>query len=261
LRSYIALVREVRGEFRQTKKSGADWDSSNSLAGRYIYRPLGILFAPLFILISMSGNQVTLLSFLVGLAGIGLFLLGNADLFLAGALGYFAFTVLDFTDGLVARHERKSTHFGKMLDHMSGVAVSALAPIFIGFGVARAGLVPAWCGPDVFYLLLASLASAVNLMGKELEVSFALARSRVPGSGAARPPEPPKSSRGTLYLIRRLVFHASSETAHLVLIALTLLGATAIFPLLLLGLAGVKLLVVLSEIFRAGPRVLAIEKG
>lgn len=259
--SYLNLLREIREEFARSPKSTARWDVGTAFAGRWIYRPLGMLAAPAFIMLSMSANQVTLLSFIVGMTGISLFLLGDPSLFLIGAICYMGFVVLDFSDGLVARHERKSTHYGKMMDHLSGAVVAAFAPIFVGFGVARADQVPDLLLPMTGYLLLASLASVVNLLGKELSASFALEQARVARGREGERQDEEGRPGGLAYLVRRTVFHATSSTSHLMLLALILLDLTYLFPPLLLVLASVKLLVVLASIFRTGPRVLAIEKA
>ena len=62
------------------------------------------------------------------------------------------------------------------------------------------------------------------------------------------------------YLTRRVVFHLSSGSAQIVLLVLTLANLTWAFPLALFGLAGLRLLLVVLEIVRTGPTVLATER-
>ncbi len=257
---YIELYRQVRAEFARSPKSTAPWDTGNGLAGRLVFRPLGLLLAPLFIKLSLSGNVVTLLSFVMGMLGNALFLLGDPGLFLAGALCLFGFAALDFTDGLVARHQGKSTHYGKMMDLLSGVFVASFEPVFVGFGAARAGEAPAWLGTGALYLFLAAMATTLNLMSKLLAASFDLERAKVQRLGPSALEPPGTGGRGLRYRARRVLFHLTANTAQIVLLALTLAGFAFVFPLALFALASVQLAAVVLEVFRTGPKVLAVEK-
>jgi phosphatidylglycerophosphate synthase len=257
---YRALYAHVRAEFAASPKSRAPWDTGNSVSGRFFFRPAGLLLAPLFLRLGLSGNQVTFLSFLVGTLANGLFLLGEPRLFLPAALCFLGFAILDFSDGVVARHWGSSTHYGKMIDLLSGVLVSSLTPVCVGFGVARAGALPGWLEPGWAYLLLAALSTVVNLMNKYVVASFSLERFRTRGDEASPQDEREAGAGGVGHVLRRLLFHLTANTAHLVLLGLVLAGLAYLFPLLLLMLALVQLARTVVTIFRTGPRVLAIQK-
>jgi phosphatidylglycerophosphate synthase len=258
--SYAKLYRQVRAEFSRSPKSKAAWDETNAALPRIFYRPAGLALAPLFILLGISGNGVTFLSFLLGTTGNVLFALGRPQLFLPGALFLIAFVILDFTDGVVARYEKKSTYFGKMVDLMAGTFVSSFLPLTVGFGVARAGLLPDWFGSALLYTALCGLAAILNLMRKFLATSFSLERARVRGEEPKKEEESAAGGGGIKYLIRRVLFHIASGSAQVALLILILVNLTWAFPLALLGLAGLQLLLTVLGIVRTGPTVLAIEK-
>jgi phosphatidylglycerophosphate synthase len=258
--SYASLYRQVRKQFSQSPKSKAAWDETNAALPKVFYRPAGLALAPLFILLGFSGNAVTLLSFLLGTTGNVLFVLGREHLFLPGALFLVGFVILDFTDGVVARYEQKSTYFGKMVDLMAGVFVSSFLPLTVGFGVARAGLLPDWFGSAPLYTALCGLGAILNLMGKFLSATFSLERARVRGEEPKKEEEVAAAAGGLKYLIRRVLFHIASGSAQVALLVLVLVGLTWVFPLGLLGLAGFQLLLTVLNILRTGPTALAIEK-
>lgn len=260
MQGYVHLYREVKNEFARSPKSTAKWDVGNAFAGKYIYRPLGLLAAPIFIMLSISGNGVTMISFLVGTAGNLVFLAGRQEWFLAGALCFVLFAVLDFTDGVVARHEAKSTHFGKMLDLLSGTLVASFVPLCVGFGVLRAGALPSWL-EGLGYAFLASLATAINLITKVVSTSFALEVSVVAERRRADGPPNESAPSGLRLLFRRAMFHLTGTTSQLALLVVTLLDAAYLFPLILLLLASLQLVLALTRVFKTGPRLLAIEKS
>jgi phosphatidylglycerophosphate synthase len=257
---YAKLYREVRNEFSRSPKSKAAWDETNAVCPKYFYRPAGLLLAPFFILLGISANAVTFLSFLLGTVGNALFIVGSPRLFLPGALFFIGFVILDFTDGVVARHEKKSTYFGKMIDLMAGLFVSSFLPLTVGFGVIRAGVLPSWISSSLFYAGLCALAATFNLMGKFLAASFSVERARVQAVNPKRREESAAVRGGLKNLIQRIVFHLSSGSAQVVLLILTLANLVWAFPLALLVLAVLQLLLVVVEILRSGPTVLATEK-
>ncbi len=102
----------------------------DTLLNRKLSRPLtrGFLRTPL------TPNQVTGLSFFVGLLGAGCFLLGSYGWTLVGALLLQASTVLDCVDGEIARVKMLESPFGEWLDITLDTVVHVA--IFIGVGVA-----------------------------------------------------------------------------------------------------------------------------
>lgn len=102
----------------------------DTLLNRKLSRPL----TRAFLRTPLTPNQVTGLSFLVGLLGAGCFLLGSYSWTLAGALLLQASTVLDCVDGEIARVKMLESPFGEWLDITLDTVVHIA--IFIGVGVA-----------------------------------------------------------------------------------------------------------------------------
>ena len=102
----------------------------DTLLNRKLSRPL----TRAFLRTPFTPNQVTGLSFLVGLFGAGCFLLGSYGWTLVGALLLQASTVLDCVDGEIARVKMLESPFGEWLDITLDTVVHIA--IFIGVGVA-----------------------------------------------------------------------------------------------------------------------------
>ena len=102
----------------------------DTLLNRKLSRPL----THVFLRTPLTPNQVTGLSFLVGLLGAGCFLLGSYGWTLVGALLLQASTVLDCVDGEIARVKMLESPFGEWLDITLDTVVHVA--IFIGVGVA-----------------------------------------------------------------------------------------------------------------------------
>lgn len=102
----------------------------DTLLNRKLSRPL----TRIFLRTPLTPNQVTGLSFLVGLLGAGCFLLGSYGWTLVGALLLQASTVLDCVDGEIARVKMLESPFGEWLDITLDTVVHIA--VFIGVGVA-----------------------------------------------------------------------------------------------------------------------------
>ena len=85
-------------------------------ADRYIVRPPAALLVRAVLGTSVTPNQLTVVSFLLGLAG-GLVYLGGTPLFfaLAGCLVMLS-TIFDSADGMLARTKNMASRFGAYLD-------------------------------------------------------------------------------------------------------------------------------------------------
>lgn len=256
--SYSELYREIKDEFSKSPKSRDPLGVDQALMGRF-YRPIGMVLAPIFIKMSFSANQVTLLSVLFGTLANILFVSGDARWFVTAALCYIVFCILDYTDGLVARHYKKSTYFGKMIDLLSGTMVASFIPFFVGYGVTKAGLLPGWMSSDHF-LFLSALASINNLVSKFLGASFSLAKAEVQNLTGQKREHVPINRKGFTFMMRRLMLHLRAATAQMALLIVTLLNVAFLFPIGLLALATFQLGVVVIEIFRTGPTALSLEK-
>jgi hypothetical protein len=82
----------------------------------FVLRRLSARVTPLAVRYGVHPNTVTLLSLLAGLAGSGLFCLGDYPALVAGALLLQVSLVLDCVDGEIARATRSGSRFGGWLD-------------------------------------------------------------------------------------------------------------------------------------------------
>jgi len=80
----------------------------------YILRPISFFITPLFTLMKISANKITLFRFLCGLLICYLVVI-RFSLFYA-SLYYSLIIILDFVDGNIARLSKSASLFGKMID-------------------------------------------------------------------------------------------------------------------------------------------------
>lgn len=105
---------------------------------RYVYRPLSFPLSALAIRFGATADGVTLANLLVLVAS--LIALAFADRFgmWLGACLFFAYFVLDFVDGNIARYLCVSSYFGKLVDGMVDT-LSFLVFAAAAWGNVRAG--------------------------------------------------------------------------------------------------------------------------
>ena len=77
---------------------------------------ISYFFTPFFIILKIKPNLVTGINFLISLITIYCFLSLDNNLFIWGIFFYFLFRILDFSDGSVARFNKLSTFYGRLLD-------------------------------------------------------------------------------------------------------------------------------------------------
>jgi hypothetical protein len=94
----------------------------------YFYHPLGYLFAVFFNKIGFTPNSVSLISMVVGILG-GVMIFYD-KLLLACFLVVLA-SVLDSSDGQLARISGKTSLYGRIIDGLVGYAVFASVYVFI----------------------------------------------------------------------------------------------------------------------------------
>jgi phosphatidylglycerophosphate synthase len=111
------------------------FDRHDSFISRYIYRPVSFYLAVPFVWLGFSANQVTLLSFVVALVGMGLLATGNQPAVLIGSLLRATGVLLDYVDGDIARLQGKTSHLGKFLDGMTDTLIGALLPLAVSLGL------------------------------------------------------------------------------------------------------------------------------
>jgi phosphatidylglycerophosphate synthase len=97
----------------------------------YFYHPLGLVFAKIAYKIGMTPNQVSLLSMLIGVVG-GIMLISGKTALWGVALIIFS-SVLDSSDGQLARITGTSSLAGRVLDGLIGYAAFSAAYVAIAF--------------------------------------------------------------------------------------------------------------------------------
>jgi len=110
-----------------------------------IFRELGYYISPLFMIINVSANKITVLGLILGLFAAAL--IWNGYLFL-GVLFLFVEVILDHVDGTIARVRGESTFFGRFMDGFCGIIVSTFTKLSLsGFVVSIYGFNSlAWLG-------------------------------------------------------------------------------------------------------------------
>ena len=83
---------------------------------RNILRDAALPITWLLLHTSVTANQVTLFSLILGLAGISFFMLPGAGWFLAGALFLQIWYLLDHVDGQIARYRKTASMTGRFFD-------------------------------------------------------------------------------------------------------------------------------------------------
>ena len=104
---------------------------------RSINRILAAPFTGLFIRSGLHPNYITLLGGAAGILAFFIFTIGTKTAFIAGAVLFEAFYILDNCDGEVARARGLSSKLGSWMDTLVDCCVHTLCFIGIGLGLAR----------------------------------------------------------------------------------------------------------------------------
>ncbi|MCK5051302.1 MAG: CDP-alcohol phosphatidyltransferase family protein [Candidatus Cloacimonetes bacterium] len=118
--------------FRDYKKSikHAIFDETLTL---YILRPIAFIFVKLFYPTSITPNQVSLMTTIVGITSAYFFSRGDVVSFVIAGSLYFFSMVLDCVDGMIARLKNNGTAVGRIIDGVSDYIVGT--SIYIGMGI------------------------------------------------------------------------------------------------------------------------------
>lgn len=109
--------------------------TADGLVDRFFNRPVGRPLSKLLVQTSISPNQVSIASILIGLVSAWFFARGD---FLVAALIFQLCAIVDCVDGDLARALFKQSRLGKWLDLGGDQIVHVSLFAAIGFGVARA---------------------------------------------------------------------------------------------------------------------------
>ncbi|MBU2529788.1 MAG: CDP-alcohol phosphatidyltransferase family protein, partial [Elusimicrobia bacterium] len=116
----------------------------------YFYHPLGLVFAKISYKMGLNPNQVSLLSMLIGVIG-GIMLISGKTALWGVALIVFS-SVLDSSDGQLARITGISSVAGRVLDGLIGYVAFSAAYAAIAFNYLQGN-------PGAFWIFIVMLAA------------------------------------------------------------------------------------------------------
>lgn len=131
--------------------------SNDSLATRLLSRPVSKMMTRLLINTRITPNQITVLSFLLGLGSAGSFFLGGYPMGVMGAALLLASIWVDGVDGEIARIKFMETKFGGKLDILCDNVVHIAVFFAIGMGLFH-------MHGEGIYIVLGSLAAVGSLL-------------------------------------------------------------------------------------------------
>lgn len=172
---------------------------------KYLTRPFAAVLVLLLRDTPVTPNQVTLLAFLVSLAGAATMLLWRSHVGLVVAVGIYQLAyVLDCVDGMLARVRSTPSKVGHLFDFMMDEikAVTLLAAV---------GARLFWIEGDALYAIAAPLMVAALSAGLTL-TTF----TRRPELEPDPPPQPPAASAGSPSLVRRALGLAEAVAKFLI---------------------------------------------
>lgn len=162
----LAAVRGLLADYRRTLKA----PEIEERLDVWVFRPMAFLLVKLLAPTSVTPNQVTLLSIVVGVAAGWAIGLGTPVAMAWGALGVLLYNVLDCADGMLARVRQLRSPLGYVLDGLAGYI--GTAALILGLGAAvvhRAGQYPLfwWTATVVAGISMAWWCAVVDGMRME----------------------------------------------------------------------------------------------
>tara|TARA_B100000003_G_C10873374_1_gene348070 strand:- start:253 stop:993 length:741 start_codon:yes stop_codon:yes gene_type:complete len=107
--------------------------NNNYLSYRFFYRPIGIFISPLFIKFNIKANTISFLRVLLFLIVFITSIFFSPENLKFIFLVTFLCVIFDFVDGIIARHNKTNSLFGKIIDQTSDFlfpTVYFVIPIF-----------------------------------------------------------------------------------------------------------------------------------
>lgn len=101
---------------------------------KILNRPLSIRISKLLLKTSITPNQISILSFIIGMAGASLFFLGEYFYLILGGILVHIHSVVDGCDGEVARFKLRQTKYGGWLDSVLDRYVDAAIILGLTYG-------------------------------------------------------------------------------------------------------------------------------
>jgi phosphatidylglycerophosphate synthase len=102
-----------------------------------IYRPLAFLLVISVYRTTIKPDHLTLAAMTMGIAGGCFYAYGTPSSYVAGAVFYILFNILDCSDGQLARMKKNGTSFGRLLDGIADY-IAAIA-VYTGIAIGYSG--------------------------------------------------------------------------------------------------------------------------
>lgn len=122
------FIQKLITDLRNSRKS----DSTEDPMDKYFTEPVGMIFARFFMKIHWTPNMVTILSMVLGVAGGFFFYPKNIWLNLIGIVLEILATILDATDGQIARITHTQSKIGRVLDGAASGAADFCVYVALG---------------------------------------------------------------------------------------------------------------------------------
>ena len=125
-------ITDIKAHYNDEKRRG---DSKLPLYHRKIMRPLSFYITRLFLLLSISANQASVIGFIFTLMGSIMLATGIYIYMVIAVLLINIGILIDYVDGNIARYHNKPTYYGTFIDGIFGVTMYTMIPFALGVGV------------------------------------------------------------------------------------------------------------------------------
>ena len=105
----------------------------------WMHRPLAYGFVALVYRTSVTPNQITFLSLVVGVIAAGCWFVGTPQMMVAGGILLWTSAILDGADGILARAKRSFSDIGRALDGTADALVAAVSIIAAAYHMLAVG--------------------------------------------------------------------------------------------------------------------------
>jgi len=158
------FVEHNKKMFKEYKKSLKHMVYDETLT-LYILRPIAFIFVKLLYPTSITPNQVSLMSIVVGMMSGYFFSRGDVTSYFIAGILYFFCLVLDCVDGMIARLKKNGTPVGRIVDGFADyiVGISVYVGLAIGFtkGIVS---IDFWTNHPIILLLIAAASHIFHAM-------------------------------------------------------------------------------------------------
>jgi phosphatidylglycerophosphate synthase len=116
-------------------KKADPYDPQASIFVLFFIRPVSYFFTYFFLLFGISANQVSIFSAMFGISSSFIFLFFDYEYYFAGAILIIVCSILDASDGTIARYKKTSSSHGEYVDAVAMYISVAFIYLSIGYAV------------------------------------------------------------------------------------------------------------------------------